>query len=219
MKKVILISITLIGILSFQSCNDPDYELNEYSIDYALIIPSGDAFYFITDDGLKLFPESTYIPWYYPDDTARVLVNYTLLNASENTAYDYNIFLNDVFEILTKNIIFINPENTDSIGNDQIYLHDAWIQENYFNVDFSFAGGYTEHMVNLVVIEDSITNQPLNLEFKHNAFGDPGEAWLNGIVAFDLSKIIPQTYDSLQIFIKFKEGYEEFNTYEFWYKP
>ena len=213
MKKSYLIISVLLGLTFFQSCEEPsDYTLNEFIIEYAEIIPSNNFFYFITDSGLKLYPSSTYIPWYYPKDTTRVIVNYTLLDQSENLTYDYYIFLNDVFEILTKPIVFLTEENNDSLGNDLISLNAAWIHGKYLNMDFNYSGGYEVHMLNLVAKEDSINNNPLTLEFRHNAYNDPAEAWLNGIVAFNLNQVIPQDADSINLLVKFKEetdGFEE----------
>jgi hypothetical protein len=135
-------------------------------------------------------------------------VNYTTLS-DEQGGYDHYVKVNDIWDILTKKIIEQTPQNVDSIGDDPVTINDAWVGNDYLNIDFMFNyGGVRPHAINLVIdsLHPDVTPDTLELEFRHNAYGSLSPRLYEGFVCFDLKPLQRTDTDSVQLTIKAKEG-------------
>ena len=170
-KSVLKISTLLIGILlSIPSCDDNNgRSLGDIYISIATVIPEGDNTYsFLLDDGNRLWPAAGDVR-YTPTRDQRVFLNYTILWNSQGATYDYDIKVNDIWNILTKQAIELNAENQDSIGNDPVRIKDIWVGGDYLNISFLFNyGGVKPHLVNLVenTLSEEASSDAINLEFR-----------------------------------------------------
>jgi hypothetical protein len=79
-----------------------------------------------------------------------------------------------------------------------------WVGGGYLNVQFGFNyGGSKAHFINLVQ-DTTQTSTPKVLEFRHNAYNDQPVAGKEGLVAFNLSKLVEAGKDSVNFKVKVK---------------
>lgn len=146
---------------------------------------------------------SSNIPGYKPAGGQRIVANYSILADTRQTGlYDYEVRLNDVYDVLTKGIFPITPETQDSIGDDPIHIRDLWVGSKYLNFEFIYQGFNKTHYINLVY--DSLktyTDNKIHLEFRHNANDDLAVNNLWGVASFDLSSLEDPELDSIQLVI------------------
>lgn len=194
LKQVLM--LTLAGAL-FVACSseaDDDFSLDKFWVDIATVDnpDQKNVFFLELDDSTLMWTAASAIHNYKPADGQRVIANYTLLADKRPTGmYDYDIRLNDVYEVLTKPIFNITPATQDSIGNDSIEITDSWIGSKYLNIEFAYYAYDKMHFINLVKDNSkTYTDGKVHLEFRHNSRGDAERYRRYGIVSFDISSLI-----------------------------
>ena len=198
-------------LLALVSCNKKDeYSLGTFHIGIATIkVESENSYSILLDNGDKLWPAASDIR-YIPKDNQRAFVNYTLLSGEYN-GYDHLVKVNDIWNILTKDIIDLTPENEKEIGNDPIKANYFWIANDFLNIDFMFNyGGVQPHFINLV--NNTVTNELgedeelIELEFRHNSYGSTNTTrFTEGIVSFNIKDLQKSDTNTVKIRIKFKD--------------
>ena len=186
---VVLITILL---LPFAGCfDDDDCSQDNYWVTTATIEKTGiDSYIIVTDNGDRLYPSSTAIPWFQIVDNQRVWADYSILGDAKGDL-TYYVKVNNMAKILTKGILALTPQNTDSIGNDAVKIANYWITGDYLSIRFIYGGGQSIHFINLV--QDA--NNPFNddglpvLLFRHNRNSDPANYRMQGTVSINLAKI------------------------------
>lgn len=217
MKKIIPI-LGLMLTVAFTSCDDNDgYSLDKYWVSIATVDKISDKsndFYMILDDGSKLWPAATNLPYYNPKNGQRVIANYTILSDG-NSRYNHDVKLNNIYEVLTKPIVELTSANADSIGNDPLRVIDAWVGSDYLNIEFEYPGYNKRHMVNLVTssLFDN-SGDAVNLQFRQNGYGDEQRYWNRGIVSFNLSKLKKEGQTSVKIKVSTTDQTGTVNTFE-----
>lgn len=211
-KTLLIISVLISTILLINiSCDDNSRSLGNFGIDIATIIPeSGGNYSLLLDNGKKLWPAATTVE-YYSQSRERVLLNYTILS-EERDGFDHYIKVNDLWKLLTKNIVELNPHNEDSIGNDPLKTNAVWVGGDYLNVSFHFNyGGERPHLINLVENKTSpeIVNDAIEVELRHNSFDSESERLYEGFVCFDLKPLQRNDVDSVKLSVKVKEWSEQ----------
>ena len=205
-KVFVIITGLILTPLVFNSClsDDDDYSLGKFWISIATVEPlDNNTYSLILDDGTKLWPAATNYPGYDPKNDQRALVNYTILSDSIQ-GYDHFIKVNSIQNILTKPIATLTAENDSVYGNDPVKIIDMWVGGGYLNVQFGFNyGGSKAHFINLVQ-DTTQTSTPKVLEFRHNAYNDQPVAGKEGLVAFNLSKLVEAGKDSVNFKVKVK---------------
>ncbi|QRX62820.1 NigD-like N-terminal domain-containing protein [Dysgonomonadaceae bacterium zrk40] len=209
MRKTLL-TFTLVSagiLLAMVSCDDNSHSLGSFGIDIATVNPEGeDAYSLLLDNGKRLWPAASAVP-YNPTFNQRVFLNYTILSDAQS-GYDHYVKVNDIWNILTKDVIELNAENADSIGNDPVKSNAVWVGGDYLNVSFMFNyGGVKPHAINLVKNSASAvsSDDPINLEFRHNAYQSDRTKLFEGFVCFDLKPLRSSTADSVLLSVKVKE--------------
>jgi len=157
-----------------------------------LIIGKGGTYSLTLDDGTRLWPAGTEIPFYRPTTRHRALAYYTILSDTFQ-GYDHAILMRGIRDILTKPFIesdmLSTSKTSDDFGSDPISVIDIWYGDGYINVHFGANhGGTKRHLVNLVQVSQSGI-PPYVFEFRHNAFGDPPRYGRRAFVAFDMAKL------------------------------
>lgn len=214
MKKIdffLGISSILLVIYGF-SCNENEgYSLGDFRVSIATLHAESPNHFFVQlDNGKKLFPAASDVR-FYPKEGQRVFINYTILSDRQN-GYAHYIKINDIWDILTKNVIELNAENADSIGNDPVKINDIWVGGNYLNIDFSFNyGGVRPHAINLVnnVLSSDATPNAIDLEFRHNAFDSSSASLYEGFVCFNLKPYQVADSDSVTFAVRVTDFGEE----------
>jgi len=209
MKTILKISVFSILLLNFVSCDfneNVDNELSHHSMVDIATVQNPDSlstFFLKLDNNYLLWTQESYFRNYRPKNGQRVIANYTILSDKRATGmYDYDISLNDIYEVLTKNIFKISPATQDSIGNDSITVEDMWIGSDYLNVQFVYAGYNQIHFINLVSdTSKTYTDGKIHLEFRHNAKNDSPVYIRRGYVSFNLKSLQTDPTKTLNLVI------------------
>lgn len=220
----LIVVISLIAIFTFNSCNDDGYSLGNYRLDIAtvnVIDNESESFFLTLDNGTTLLPVAS-DAYYKPRFDKRVILNYTLLS-DQMGGYDHAIKINAIQDILTKDIIDLTSENEKEIGNDPIKILDLWTGDHFLNIHFGYnTAGEKAHAINLVrnKIEQTPTpsNETIELEFRHNANGDPQKYGAKNYAAFDLKPFQSENKDSINFIVKVLDFNNETKEYKVTYK-
>jgi hypothetical protein len=192
--------------LLFISCeSDKEY----YSLDDIWItlgfteLYENNSFVIYIDNGDTLLPAANDSPFFPVKNNQRVLVNYTILDEVNMSTKKFWVRINNLYEVLLKNIIELSESNNDSIGNDPVDINNIWISKNFLNVEFSYIGGEKVHFINLTHRPGEIIklSQPVELELRHNSNSDSSKYNLKGIVSFDLKQLKIPDLDSVNIIV------------------
>lgn len=202
MKKLnlYLITMLMLAIPVLQSCDDDDdYSLGKFVFRMATVhVEGGNTYYLEIDNGQKLWPAATDIPWYKPVDGQRVWADFTLLSDEiPNTEFDHAIKVNYLFNVLTKTVDELTAENEEEYGNDPAYIEDMWIGGNYLNMQFVVNIPVNElHRVSLV--NNTADEAPLIdeegyicLEYRYNRAEEVYNAPRRSYVSFNLGEYGP----------------------------
>lgn len=220
-KVKTLIIILLSATFSFISCsNDDEYSLGKFWLEVGTIEKTSDQDYkIILDKGPVLFPSISNVPARYLENKMRVYADFTILqDATPGSDIDHYVRVNDLEQLLTKQIIPYSQTISDSLGMDPIELPEYWIANDFITFRFFYAGGENAHMVNLTIHEETTNEGKTLLEFRHNAYGDPSTQSLNSYVTFPLKETFSEVTDSVELCIKYK-GFDEEKTINITYRP
>ena len=191
-------SVLLAAILLLPACSDDEssYSLGDIWIAIATVVPQGDGVYYLRlDNGETMWPAATNYPGYRPRMDQRAFVNFTILADSTTSnlgGFAYYVKVNAIHDILTKPIAPDLGAKNDSIyGTDPVLIpqeDNIWVGDGYLNIYFvTDWGGKTAHYINL--IQPDPEGDPYTLEFRHNAYDDPGYSAGAGRVAFNLGSL------------------------------
>ncbi|MFV0483707.1 MAG: hypothetical protein ACK5MG_06405 [Bacteroidales bacterium] len=198
MKKLFFILLAVSSV-AFTACSDnDDNEDVYYSIGTVSVDDDSNINAINSDLGNVINANNT--PRTDLDNGARAYVQY--INLENVAGEESNVYSADfiyIDGILTKNIVEVNPENADSIGNDPINLSEVWFSDGYLNVEFSFLGDYQMHFINMVgdsaLFASGGTTEPrgvpdtIYLELRHNAYDDFDRAVMSGLASFRLESL------------------------------
>lgn len=194
LNKWMTILPLLIVALAFQACDDDDEYYYGHYFPNALVTVKHAAdrsVYLQLDDSTTLLPVNMpHSP--YGDKEVRALVNYTPLHANSGI-YSQSVQVNWIDSILTKPTVadLGETENDNVYGNDPVEIVNDWVtiaEDGYLTLRFRTRwGGHSTHFVNLVAGQNP--DDPYEVEFRHNAYGDTGGLWGDGLVAFRLDSL------------------------------
>lgn len=189
-KWMVLWGVMVWSLLSLTACSDDEgYDLGNFTVEVLTVIPEGNTYYLMRDNGETLWPFASDARGYVPSHT-RASVNYTLLSDSI-PGFSHGIKVNWIENILTKSIARNQGAANDSIyGTDPVQIEAMGIGGGYLNICFgaNFGNRGIAHYINLVPVaaQDSL---PYVLEFRHNAYHDEALYGARGLVAFDLASL------------------------------
>lgn len=220
MKRLIFLGLI---IPLFIACNNDDsVSRKSYSRVATIENPSQSTKFFMNlDDSTKLWVADSYVNYYRPKNDQRVIANYSVISKKDDTAaHDYDVVLNDVYEILTKPVFNITAATQDSIGNDPVQIRNMWVANNHLTVEFSYPGQSKVHFINLVYdASRPITDNKVHLEFRHNDNNDYPSYYMTGIASFNLKSVQNPGATSVDLVIHTKEyNTSSDKTYNFTYK-
>lgn len=188
----------VVASLGFQSCldDDDDYYSYEYLMPNALVTVKNNAvdntFYLQLDERTTLLPVNlTTSP--FGGKEVRALVNYT--NVDEPSGeYSQAVHVNWIDSLLTKPIApnLGETENNEVYGNDPVEMVADWVtiaEDGYLTLRFRTVWNdpNKKHFVNLILTGNP--DDPYEVEFRHNAYGDTYGRPGDGLVAFSLASL------------------------------
>ncbi|MFV0520822.1 MAG: hypothetical protein ACK5MI_00110 [Mangrovibacterium sp.] len=196
MKNLMYGFILLLAVF-ISSCSGSDEGSSVISITATYHQLDG-GFYLVSDIGEKLYPEENGIS-YDLTDGDRVTVSYTILGEDPDGIYDYYIQINAINKMLMRDMFIFDEATTDevrdSIGNNPIYLINAWIVDDYLTVAFEMPISNTAHIVNLVedLTEDKTDLGATILHLKQNGNDIPTTEYMGwGVASFNISALKDQ---------------------------
>lgn len=204
-KALIASTVILATTALFTSCENDGNSLNSYGVTIATINPINENSYSVTmDGGTTLLPIASNV-YYKPKANQRAMINFTLLSDTirlNGQLYDHAVKVNDIVDILTKNITTLNEATKDSLGNDQIAIESYWIGDGYLNIRFAFTYTYgaDKHFINMA--KDETSAEPNQYVFLHNAYGDINGYQSVGFVSFNLNPLIEEGKSSVEFKLK-----------------
>ncbi len=181
----------------FQSCSNDDEK-----IDCTLFYPNAlvtvkqstdKTVYLQLDDKTTLYPTNLKSS-IFGGKEMRALTNFTVMDENKN-GFDKTVHINWIDSILTKpavSTLGTEEEDKKKYGSDAVEIVKDWVtiaEDGYLTLRFRTVWGTsrTTHYVNLITGVNS--ENPYEIEFRHNAQGDtsgqPGDA----LVAFNLNNL------------------------------
>jgi len=199
-------SIALVPML-FQSClKDNDNNTWQYIYPNATVTvkPAGDSFYMQLDENTTMVATNMdKAP--FGGKEIRALLNFTEEEAPHD-GYDKAVKVNWIDSILTKKTVPAPLEGEkDEYGNDPVEIYNDWItyvEDGYITLHFTTVWGSNnvKHGVNLVT--GTNPDNPYEVVFRHNAFGDTCGTRRDGIVAFRLDQLPDTEGKTVKITLK-----------------
>lgn len=208
-NKTLLFVGAIVCTIGLQSCLDDD-DNNTYYLRYpnALVTVKGaadDAFFLQLDDKTTLLPTNVKASP-FGDKEVRALVNYSEVNEPSGD-YTKAVHINWIDSILTKPIApDLGKENDEVYGTDPVEIVNDWVtiaEDGYLTLRFrTIWGGSKKHFVNLLLGQNP--ENPYEVEFRHNAYGDTYGSEGDGLAAFKLDELPDTEGKTVKLKLKWK---------------
>lgn len=204
-NRVFFALIVSLILCTFSACKEE--ERDNRHLAYATIINATDKALTTDVDGELLYVqenESGFTDWTVGK---RLIVDYSIVTDRNvtSTPKSYNVKLNCVYTILTKNPVkksFLNTTlRDDSIGHDPINVRSVWFANSYLNIDFGIYRNDPgiRHFINLVKDDSKSTSDDVFVELRHNAYHDLQSIGSWGNVSFNISDFVMPPKSSVKI--------------------
>lgn len=209
------------GFLLLPSCLDDDNDMDRlYPNALVTVKHTVDKTVFLQlDDKTTLLPVNlTTSP--FGEKEVRALVNYKEVD-KPSSGYDQAVHVNWIDSIRTKPMApNLGAENDTKYGVDPVEIVGDWVtvaEDGYLTLRFRTQWGYPRvvHSVNLIPANNP--ENPYEVEFRHNANGDMGGRFGDGLVAFRLNNLPDTEGDTVKLKLKWKSFSGE-KSVEFDYK-
>ena len=213
MKSLFGLVAAVMLISSFSACDNDDTYIWYYdAVPNALVTVKpvdGAGFYMQLDDSTTLHPVNRSVSP-YGDKEVRALVNYAYVRPEENDyeKRSFKVNVNWIDSILTKPAVpYPADGDVSEYGEDPIEIVRDWVniaEDGYLTLRFRTRWGNNGvvHFVNLLTGVNP--DDPYEVEFRHNAYGDvngtPGDA----LVAFRLSDLPDTNGKTVKLTLKYK---------------
>lgn len=191
-RKGLMIAAAITSIIGLQSCLDDDdnnyYQLNVPNALVTVKTDTDNTFYLQLDDNTTLLPVN-YSSSPFGDKEVRAIANIEEVNEPSG-AYTKAVQINWIDSILTKPIApDLGEENDQTYGTDPVEIVNDWVniaEDGYLTLRFRTVWGNSSqaHYVNL--LKSNNPENPYEVEFRHNAFGDTSGSYGDALVAFRL---------------------------------
>ncbi len=209
----------LLGAFFLQSCLDDKYE--NFDFPNALVtVKQNDekVTYLQLDDKTTLFPVNlTSTP--FGGKEVRALVNYKDSEASSE-GFSKAVHVHWMDSIRTKMMVpDLKEENDEEYGNDPIDIINDWVtiaEDGYLTLRFRTLWGSQNKVHNVNLVAGVNPDDPYEVEFRHNAFGDLNGVAKDGLVAFKLNELPDTNGETVKLKLKWK-SFDGDKTVEFDY--
>ena len=208
-SKALAVATVVATSIGFQSCLDDD-DNNAYYLRYpnALVTvkeAADGAFFLQLDDKTTLLPTNVKTSP-FGDKEVRALMNYSEVDEASGE-YTKAVHINWIDSILTKPIApDLGEENDEIYGTDPVEIVNDWVtlaEDGYLTLRFRTVwGGSKKHFVNLLLGQNP--ENPYEVEFRHNAYGDTYGETGDGLVAFKLDELPDTEGKTVKLKLKWK---------------
>ncbi len=208
-SKALAVATVVATSIGFQSCLDDD-DNNAYYLRYpnALVTvkeAADGAFFLQLDDKTTLLPTNVKTSP-FGDKEVRALMNYSEVDEASGE-YTKAVHINWIDSILTKPIApDLGEENDKIYGTDPVEIVNDWVtlaEDGYLTLRFRTVwGGSKKHFVNLLLGQNP--ENPYEVEFRHNVYGDTYGETGDGLVAFKLDELPDTEGKTVKLKLKWK---------------
>lgn len=210
MKFLTVALLAFVSVFTLFSCDDDDnvyWYYPSYPNALVTVKPVGDGGFFLQlDDNTTLFPTNVdKSP--YGEKEVRALVHYTEVEPV-NEDYTKSVVINWMDSILTKDVVaYQGEEAAAEYGEDPIEIVKDWVniaEDGYLTLRFRtrWGGNGVAHFVNLLTGVNP--DDPYEVEFRHNAYGDLNGSWGDALVAFRLNDLPDTGGQTVKLTLKYK---------------
>lgn len=187
-------------------------------MDFVTVLSPEEGIRFLRDDGIVLLSETT-------NDTdnkylvtgKRILLRY--IPGEQISQTELSAKIQSITFIPEGNITFVSQkEQTESFGNDPLYIISLWPGGGYLNLRYKIEQNNDKHLFALLYIqENQISPDTIFLELRHKADSDNPGYLSKGYAAFSLQKIQDKIPEAKAIKVNanvsnLKQQYFIFNT-------
>lgn len=206
-KALIALAIAVSG-MTLQSCLDDDdsYNLRFPNALVTVKTAADQTFFLQLDEKTTLLPTNLkQSP--YGDKEVRALVNYKNVDEPSGV-YNQAVHINWMDSLLTKPIApDLGEENDQVYGTDPVEMVNDWVtiaEDGYLTLRFRTVRGSSpqKHFVNL--LPGNNPENPYEVEFRHNAYGDTYGQEADGLVAFKLDALPDTEGKTVKLKLKWK---------------
>lgn len=210
MKIFTVALLAFVSVFTLFSCDDDDNVVWYYpSYPNALVtvkpVDNG-GFFLQLDDNTTLFPTNVSKSPYGTKEV-RALLRYTEVEPV-NDDYTKSVVVHWMDSILTKDAVRYSAiEDVDEYGEDPIEIVKDWVniaEDGYLTLRFRtrWGGNGVAHFVNLLTGQNP--DDPYEVEFRHNAYGDLNGSWGDALVAFRLKDLPDTEGKTVKLTLKYK---------------
>lgn len=208
-----LLSLFILFSIVFVGCQqDDEITLTETGVvvDYA---GAGNCGFVIElDNGNRIQP--LYYPeGFYFSNGQRVLVEYVEL-PNTNSGCDRGISsdIKYVEELNCARFVDLYFSNYDSLARDPVYIREAFVDGNCFQIELSYSGGCQEHTIDLARMHPWTASSSTipTFEIRHNANDDLCEAMFTQVFRFDITTLKEEGFSEFVLTAKLTSG-EDYN--------
>lgn len=211
LRNLVAGAMIAVCALGFQSCLDDDDEVS-----WGRVLPNAlvtvkplddGSFYLQLDDSTTLLPVNlTSSP--FGAKEVRALTNFEETD-DPSGLYDKAVSINWIDSLLTKSMAAdLGEAANDSIyGSDPVEIVNDWVtiaEDGYLTLRFRTVWGNTgqAHFVNL--LSTGNPEDPYEVEFRHNAYGDVSGRLSDGLVAFRLDSLPDTNGQTVKLTLRWK---------------
>ncbi|MDR0961262.1 MAG: NigD-like protein [Mediterranea sp.] len=210
-KKLILLACVAITLPMLQACDDDKgYPVDALAADWATIRTTGSAFYLDSDEWGTCWPVNLNLGHYKAVDGKRALLFFSPIYDNFE-GYDHAVKIIEINDALTKSAEKLTEENTDTLGNDGVYIFkgDMSVSNGYLNIIFQQnlpKSPDTKHRISLVADPAYFTDNKegretdaenpgvdadgyVHVELRYNSYGDTSGYYRPALVSFNLSPL------------------------------
>ena len=194
-KKWFVMLMAAVASLGFQSCLDDDDDKYAVLVPNALVTvknASDNSCYLQLDERTTLLPVNMKSSPFGGKEV-RALVNYSNVDEPSGV-YSQAVHVNWIDSLLTKSMApnLGEAENDEVYGDDPVEMVADWVtiaEDGYLTLRFRTRWGNPslKHFVNLISTNNP--EDPYEVEFRHNAYGDTYGQAGDGLVAFSLASL------------------------------
>lgn len=203
-KAAAAYAIALTALFSCQKQNTYDWSVLQPNATVTIKPTENGSFYMQLDDNTTLVATNVgKSP--FGDREVRAILNFSEENAPHD-GYSKAVKVHWMDSILTKNTVPAPGEDEiDGYGSDPVEIFNDWItyvEDGYFTLHFTTVWGRpnVRHAVNLLT--GTNPDDPYEVVFRHNAFGDTCGEHHDGIAAFRLSELPDTNGETVKLTLK-----------------
>ena len=202
-KTFLLLFVLLPMAMIFTSCEEDRYVSPLYNGLVTIRYTESEVLYFQLDDVRTLYPVNMNAGKFW-DEGQRALVNFYVVDEDDKGFTDA-VYVNWIKPVLTKMTVESKGVENDVVyGKDPVEIVRDWVtvvEDGYLTLRFRtyWSGGVT-HTVNLLTGVNP--NNPYEVEFRHNDYGDYNYYVGDGLVSFDLSKLPDTEGKTVKLILK-----------------